>query len=271
MKAGNLFGTLACAFSVWATISAAALGQNDPAAGRLLAGNVDDSPLSFTQATADHSPCAGGCDVGCSASCGCPRWTASADFIILDRIGGTSQILVSRVPSSVDVRELPYNLGVPVLTGNDMQQGFAAGPRLGLIRHGDDGYDFELSYFQIGGWSSDRTIAADPQDYRWLTMRAPGGFIQTNQKAGQGMAWDYSSQLYDAEFNVRWNPASRLTMLAGFRWVNLGEKLVGALEPYTVRGECLSGMQRRETTSTVSNSAPIGKCGGAAAFPSTGC
>ena len=49
--------------------------------------------------------------------------------------------------------------GTVVLTGNDFQQGFAAGPRVDLIHHGDCGYDWELSYFQIGGWNSDRTIA----------------------------------------------------------------------------------------------------------------
>ena len=68
-------------------------------------------------------------------------------------------------------------------------------------------------------------------------MRCPGGFLQTNQKPGQGMAWDYATQLYNAEFNVRWNPCCQVTMLAGFRWVNLGEKLVGALEPPTIRTE----------------------------------
>ncbi len=178
----------------------------------------------------DQPLCTGCCDVGCGPSCCCPRWTASADFIILDRIGGTNQPLVSRTDSL-------STSGTVVLTGNDFQQGFAAGPRVGVIRHGDCGYDLELSYFQIGGWSSDRTIAADPNNWKWLTMSAPGGFLQTNEEAGQGMAWVYTTQLYNAEFNVRWNPPGRVTMLAGFRWVNLGEKLVGALSPPTVSWE----------------------------------
>ena len=63
------------------------------------------------------------------------------------------------------------------------------------------------------------------------------GWIQTNQLGDQAMAWDVCSKLYNAEFNVRWNPSSRVTMLAGFRWVNLREKLVGALDPPTVAGE----------------------------------
>ena len=43
------------------------------------------------------------------------------------------------------------------------------------------------------------------------------------------MAWDYSSRLYNAELNVRWNPYDRLTLLAGFRWANLSEGLQGTL------------------------------------------
>ena len=41
------------------------------------------------------------------------------------------------------------------------------------------------------------------------------------------MEWDYASRLYNAEINVRWNPLCRVTMLAGFRWVELRENLEG--------------------------------------------
>ena len=51
------------------------------------------------------------------------------------------------------------------------------------------------------------------------------------------MDWQYATKLYNAEFNVRWNPCCRVTVLAGFRWVNLGENLQGALEPPTVSWE----------------------------------
>ena len=88
MKSRNLFGTVLCAILVLATTSAAALGESDPAAGPLLAANGEDSPPSFSQTPADQSPCAGCCDLGCCPSSCCPRWTASAGFIILDRIGG---------------------------------------------------------------------------------------------------------------------------------------------------------------------------------------
>ena len=54
-----------------------------------------------------------------------------------------------------------------------------------------------------------------------------------------GKEWrgTYASRLYNAELNVRWNPLSNVTMLAGFRWVHLRENLQGALEPPTVSWE----------------------------------
>ncbi len=41
------------------------------------------------------------------------------------------------------------------------------------------------------------------------------------------MQFKYSSKLYNAELNVRWNPCCRVTMLAGFRWTELRENLDG--------------------------------------------
>ena len=52
-----------------------------------------------------------------------------------------------------------------------------AGRAFGLIHHGDDGYDLELSYFQIDGWNDYRSVGPTPTD--WLVMQAPGGFLQT--------------------------------------------------------------------------------------------
>ena len=227
MNSRNLFGTAACAVLLWAAGSAAALGQNDPADNRLPAGHDEDAPPSFSATTADPSQ-----SVGDRESCYCPRWTVSADFIILDRLGGANQTLVERVPYPG-----PYTApGVEALNSNNLQQGFCGGPRLELIRHGDSGYDLELSYFQIDGWNSERSIGPDsPPD--WLVMKSPG-FIQTNQLLStQAMVWDYATKLYNAEFNVRWNPISRVTMLAGFRWVRLGENLVGTLNPTTFPSE----------------------------------
>ena len=67
-------------------------------------------------------------------------------------------------------------------------------------------------------------------------MRAPGTFVQPQNADDQSMDWDYSSRLYNAEVNMRWNPWRRVTVLAGFRWVNLSEELEGILLPPTQHG-----------------------------------
>ena len=179
-------------------------------------------PSSFD--TAVDKPLESACDPSRSH----PRWTVSADFIILDRIGGVPYALVETVPHSVSLNDLPSTPGTVMLNAGDLQQGFSGGPKLGLIRHGDNCYDLELSYFQIDGWNDFRSIGPTPDD--WLVMRAAGDFLQTqDHRHTQMMAWDYSSRLYNAELNLRRNISDRLTLLAGFRWANLSEELQGTL------------------------------------------
>jgi hypothetical protein len=206
------------------------LGQNARAADSLMTGNGEGSLSSFSEAAVDPSQSAGCCDAAFGQSCCSPRWTASADFIILDRVGSVNRTLVETVAGSVSLHDVSKTPGTEMLNVDDLQQGFAGGPRVGLIRHGDCGYDLELSYFQIDGWNDYRSIGPTPDD--WLVMRAPGGFLQTqDEKKDQMMVWDYASRLYNAELNVRWNPCARITMLAGFRWVDLWEDLQGTLPP----------------------------------------
>ena len=162
----KLFAAAICAAFVLPAGSAVVLGQNGPAAYGLLAGIGENSPLS-SETAAGQPQYAGGCDAGCGLPYCCPRWTASADFIILDRVGSINQTLVERGTTI-------YN-GVEVLNADEFHQGFAGGPQVGLVRHGDCGCDFELSYFQIDGWSN--ASAIDP-DGEVLTFHAPGGFVQ---------------------------------------------------------------------------------------------
>ena len=89
-------------------------------------------------------------------------WTAAADFIILDRLGGVNQTLVASVP-----RATPKASGTELLNADDLHQGFSAGARGDLICHGDAGCDLEFSYFQIDGWGSDyssRRRSGQPAD-----------------------------------------------------------------------------------------------------------
>jgi hypothetical protein len=233
----NFLKTALWAFSVVLASSAIALGQTGPAARTVATANEEGSLPLVPEATADPSPGAGWGEAVSRRSC-CSRWTASADFIILDRVGSAPYPLVETIPGSVSLHDLPTTAGTTMLNAADLHLGFSGGPRLGLTHHGDDGSDLEVSYFQIDGWGSAKGIGPILSDGQtdWLVMRAPGNFLQTQQSHDQMMAWDYASRLYNAEMNVRWHPWPRVTVLAGFRWVNLTEELEGILIPPTPHG-----------------------------------
>ena len=230
MTSRLLLRTLLCAVLALAASSAVALGQNDPADCLLRPGAEDDAPPFFPERLAKHARHAGCCDVGgCLTTCR-PRWTASAEFITLERVGSVPYTLVETVPATVKFHDLSKTPGNEMLNANDFRHGFFGGPRIGLIHHGDNDGDLEVSYFQIDGWDSYRSVGPTPDD--WLIMRAQVGFLQTqDNKADQMMAWNYVSRLYNAEVNMRRNPWRRVTVLAGFRWVNVSEDLQGRLPP----------------------------------------
>ena len=193
-----------------------------------MGGNGEGLAPAPTEAAADPVLGAELGDAGFGPPCS-PRWTASADFILFDRVGGVNQALVSTYPPH---SPLVLGTGTERLNSSDFNQGYSGGPRLDLIRHGDCGYDLELSYFQIDGWNSSKSVGPDGgQLPNWLVFAAPGDFVQTTDYPDQAMAWSYATRLYNAELNVRWELCSRVTMLAGFRWVNLLEDLQGTLPP----------------------------------------
>jgi hypothetical protein len=232
MNSRKVFGTVICAILVLAISTALSLGKDDPAAYRLITGDAEESPSMDSKTPMDQSlglDCcnASCCNPSCSQKCYSPRWTASADFIMLDRIGSADRTLVEGISRT------PVDDGDSILTGTellnakDFRQGFFSGPRLDLIRHGDCCYDLELLYFQIDGWSSTRSVLLDDD---LLLFSVPGEVFVTNPE-GEAMQFVYASKLYNAEVNVRWNPCCRVTMLAGFRWVELRENLEGSLAP----------------------------------------
>ena len=225
MHSGKLFTAIVGAVLIWAASPAVTRGQSDPGANRWLAANGEVSPPPSAAASPDAECAAAGC---CLPS-DCLRWTAGVDFIILDRIGSVNQPLVSTYP--------PHNpiipgTGTERLDAGNLDQSFASGPRVDLIRRGDSGCDLEFSFFEIDTWNSAKSIAPNPSPLpNWLVFMAPGNFVQTTDYSYQSMGWEHAAKLANAELNVRWNPCPRVTVLAGFRWVELWEDLQGTIEP----------------------------------------
>ena len=74
----------------------------------------------------------------------------------------------------------------------------------------------------------DRTIGPESSP-NWYVMRAPGtfpSFWQTQDFPYQGMTWGATTNLYSAEVNAKSLISKNLSLLAGFRWIQLNDSLV---------------------------------------------
>jgi hypothetical protein len=158
------------------------------------------------------------------------RWTVSVEAIALERVGGVNRTLVERVPGTAPFFGTLFATGPEAFNSSDFQQGFSAGPKIGLIYQGDPVYGAEISYFNISSQRATHATGPDaPAD--WLVMKAPGIFWQTQDFPYQGMAWSAATNLSSAEVNARRALSSRVTVMAGFRWLQLNDTLQGTLTP----------------------------------------
>jgi hypothetical protein len=161
---------------------------------------------------------------------GALRWTVSVEPIVLERTGGAGRTLVERVPGTEPFYRTFTDTGPAAFNSSQFQQGFSAGPKIGLTYRGDSGYGAELIYFNIFDQGASSATGPDtPAD--WLVMKAPGSFTQTQDFPYQAMVWRDVTNLYSAEANGRVAVSSRVTVLAGFRWLQLNDALQGTLSP----------------------------------------
>ena len=164
------------------------------------------------------------------------RWTVSLEAVVLERTSGAKQTLVERVPGTVpfyapaplyDTANAP---GTEALNSAGLHHGFSVGPKVRLTYHDDSGYGVQLVYFNTFDQRATRTIGPDdPAD--WLVMKAPGAFWQTQDFPYQAMAWSSATSLYSAELNGRRDIPGGVTLLAGFRWLQLNDGLEGSVTP----------------------------------------
>jgi hypothetical protein len=161
-----------------------------------------------------------------------PRWTFSAEAIVLGRTGGANQPLVGLLPGRTQfaATQNAAALAAGAFNSNQFWQGFSAGPKMSVTYHDESGYGAEFSYFNIFTQSATKTVGpTNPRD--WLVMHAPGAFWQTQDFKYQGMAWKDATNLYGAEANGRLDLSPRVTVLGGLRWLQLNDTLVGWLTP----------------------------------------
>ena len=152
-----------------------------------MTGNGEGSLPSFPETTAKPSQ-ERACPIWALAN---PDGRPTADFMGWFRVGGVNQALVTTYPvtpppPAVNPPFVP-GTGTERLNSQDLNQSFAAGPKMDLTYHGDDGYDVELSFFEIDGWNGAGIVLPNGQS---PSFAAPGGFVQPPTR--QPKRWDGS-------------------------------------------------------------------------------
>ncbi len=161
-----------------------------------------------------HNDC---CAFGavCGDCCTCTtRWTASADFLWLNRTRGKDLPLVI-----ADVN----GFSIPVLDVKHLGFNVNGGARTRLAKQFESGRELEFIYLGVFDQTARQTVSVDPTvpllnsvTYRFF------GNIGGNDTAYRA---EYQSDLHSAEANLRFACWNGFVPLVGFRWLHLSEAL----------------------------------------------
>jgi len=144
-----------------------------------------------------------GCDVG--YSCCAPVWRVRAGAVILTRDQPDGVILAR-----------PLGGLIQISGGEDFDFGYAAGPDVSIERMlGNGPNSVEFRYFGALDWTSSADYG-NTGDIQIGPINIPLAF---------DVSADYFSRLNSAEFNFRHQHSDRVTWLAGFRYIELHEKV----------------------------------------------
>ncbi len=164
---------------------------------------LDDAPHSET----DGSCCESDCCCCVSDCCCCPLWTVTADALILDRSRAAPRVLY------LD----QFAQDAPAINVDNLDPSTAAGPRISVIRHRPDRSDLEFTYFGIDGWNSQAGLSGASFQY------AMNNLYGVSYDDIREIRLGYGSELSSFELNLRRQRNGWLTLLAGFRYLQLNE------------------------------------------------
>lgn len=135
------------------------------------------------------------------------RWQVWADAIFMTRSQADGYRLASQLPG-----------GAQAFNTSDMDFAFRWGPHIGAYYSCSETTSVGVEFFGIDGWSAHGEATGN------ISAAFPGTTLQS--EAGVA-AFDYNSKLYSTEINVRRHTYDWLALMAGFRWIELGEKFAG--------------------------------------------
>ncbi len=170
------------------------------------ASDLADTPDSKPELWCGESGGRGSCDCG-------PSWTATLDILFLQR----------RQPAAA---ELMFNTNAPAqnLNASDFDFGFDPGVDLSVARQFSDRLGLEVRYFGMDAWNEATnvaTTAGDPLRINTVPLLLT--------PAGDAIQARYRSDLNNLEINTQLAARDWLTMLGGFRYLELDERFAAAL------------------------------------------
>lgn len=158
------------------------------------------------------------CNAGFGASafdaCCCrPKWTVTFDGLAMNRSRADSAPLARQVIG-----------GNVLLSTDDLDFRWEPGFRLAFQRQlGCDNWDLEVVLTDMSDFDS-RASVTDPRPFAFT---APN-FIQL-AGGNVGMEFAYNSRLYSTEINLKRCVGPAVTLLGGFRWIEMSEEFSGSL------------------------------------------
>jgi hypothetical protein len=155
------------------------------------------------------------CGIDCGAGVCCPKWFFTIGTIALDREDPTPGSIVASNPG----------VATRYLGAEDFDFDFEVGYELGLARRFDNGCILEGRYFAVDHTSS-------------VTTTTPGNFIGTGFTGPGGtlVRGRYLTMLDSTEINIRRQHTDRITLLGGFRMIELRDQARFMLNNNVARG-----------------------------------
>ncbi len=162
----------------------------------------------------DGLGCGDGCDCGAACAAG-PKWVVSAGIILLKRDRPVPGTVVAANPA-----------GTRFSSASDFSFDWEAGPDLGIARRFSGGTILEARYFGVD--SIDTNTFVTPGNFIGAGFTGPGGTSFTGR---------YLSMLDSTEINLRRPVGDRLSLLGGFRWVELKDEMFYKLNGNVATGD----------------------------------
>jgi hypothetical protein len=155
-------------------------------------------------------------EIDCGDLCGCgPTWYASAGMIFMKRDRPDAGAVVAANPA-----------GTPFSSASDFSFDWEPGVDIALARRFSGGTILEGRYFGVD--STDTNAFVTPGNFIGAGFTGPGGTAFNGK---------YLSMLDSTEINLRRPVSERLSLIGGFRWVELKDEMFYKLNGNVATGD----------------------------------